>query len=195
MMSVVLKWVSDIAVYLILVTIILQIIPKRFRKYLSFFTGILLIILVLNPLTRLFEIDGSLANYFAIGEMRQQLTEMENRLKLTENVGEEKLLEKYNAQIKDNISKLIKEYGYGIQTVDVDWNLESEAEDYGSINSIYVILKEKHTQGSISIEPVKVTIGLSTQEEYVRKEIAEMKKLIADFYNLEDEHINIMIQG
>ena len=195
MMEAVFEWVCDIAVYLILVTIILQVIPKRFKKYLSFFTGILLIILVINPLTRLFDIDGALAGYFELGEMRQQLNDMENRLRLTENVGEEKLLEGYNEQIKENISKLIKEYGYKIVDIDVVWNLESESEEYGSIISIGMRLKEKRTEGTITVEPVKITLGTTTEEAYTREEIKEMKKLVANFYNLEEAHINIMIQG
>ena len=57
------------------------------------------------------------------------------------------------------------------------------------------MLDEKRTQGAIVIEPVKITIGEQKADDYTEKEIKEMKKIIADFYNLEDSHINIMIQG
>lgn len=194
-MDAVLKWVCDIAVYLILITIILQVIPKRFRKYISFFTGVLLIILVISPVTGLFNADSALADYFEIEEMRQVLNDMEDMIKFTENVSEEKLIENYSGQIKNKLAELIKEYGFRITDVKVDWNLEAGEEKYGSIKGIYIVLDEKRTQGAVVIEPVKITIGEQKADSYTENEIKEMKKIIAGFYNLEDSHINIMIQG
>lgn len=194
-MDAVLKWVCDIAVYLILITIILQVIPKRFRKYISFFTGVLLIILVISPVTGLFNADSALADYFEIEEMRQALNDMEDMIKFTENVSEEKLIENYSGQIKNKLAELIKEYGFRITDVKVDWNLEAGEEKYGSIKGIYIVLDEKRTQGAVVIEPVKITIGEQKADPYTENEIKEMKKIIAGFYNLEDSHINIMIQG
>ena len=194
-MSAVLEWVCDIAFYLILITIILQVIPKRFRKYINFFTGILLIILAIRPVTKLLSVDVVLADYFEVEEMRQALNDMEDMIKFTENVSEEKLIDNYSGQIKSKIAELIKEYGYRITDIQVGWNLDDEAEKYGSINSIYIMLDEKRTQGAIVIEPVKITVGEQKSDAYTEKEIKEMKKIIADFYNLEDSHINIMIQG
>lgn len=194
-MSSVLEWVCDIAVYLILITIILQVIPKRFRKYINFFTGVLLIILVISPVTGLFNADVALADYFEMEKMRQALNDMEDMIKFTENVSEEKLIDNYNGQIKSKISELIKEYGFRITDIQVGWNLDDGTEKYGSINSIYILLDEKRTQGAIVIKPVKITVGEQKADAYTEKEIKEMKKIIADFYNLEDSHINIMIQG
>ncbi len=194
-MNAVLEWVCDIAVYLILITIILQVIPKRFRKYINFFTGVLLIILVISPVTELLSADVALADYFEMEEMRQALNDMEDMIKFTENVSEEKLIDNYNGQIKSKISELIKEYGFRITDIEVSWNLDDETEKYGSIIGIYIVLDEKRTQGAIIIDPVKITIGEQKADAYTEKEIKEMKKIIADFYNLEDSHINIMIQG
>lgn len=190
-----LEWVCDIAVYLILVSIILQVIPKKFRKYINFFTGVLLIILVINPVTKLFDADTALVEYFEIEEMRQALSDMEDMIKFTENVNEEKLIESYNGQIADKISELIKEYGFRITDVQVSWNLDNEMKEYGSIKSIYLVLDEKRTHGTITINPMKVTIGEQKADAYTKAEVEEMKKKIAGFYNLEEEHINIMIQG
>ncbi|MBE5949176.1 MAG: hypothetical protein E7261_09130 [Lachnospiraceae bacterium] len=194
-MSHMLEWVCDIAVYLILISIVLQVIPKKFRKYINFFTGVLLIILVINPVTKLFDADKALVEYFEIEEMRQALSDMEDMIKFTENVNEEKLIESYNMQIAEKITELIKEYGFRITDVQVSWNLDNEMKEYGSIKSIYLVLDEKRTHGTITINPVKVTIGEQKADAYTKAEVEEMKKIIAGFYNLEEEHINIMIQG
>jgi len=194
-MDAILKWIGDVAVYLILVTLILQVIPKKFRKYISFFTGMLLIMLVISPVTGLFGADVALADYFKLEGMKQAVSDMEDMIRFTENVSEKKMIEGYSGQIKEKISELIKEYGFRVNEVRVAWNLDAEAENYGSINSIYVQLDEKKTPGTITIEPVKVTVGEQMHDAYMNKEILEMKAKIAGFYNLSEAHINITIQG
>lgn len=194
-MDVILKWIGDIAVYLILVTLILQIIPKKFRKYISFFTGMLLIMLVISPVTGLFGADVALADYFKLEGMKQAVSDMEDMIRFAENVYEEKMIENYNSQIRERISELIKEYGFRVNEVEVVWNLDAGTENYGSISSIYVNLDEKTTQGTITIKPVKVTVGEQLHDTYTEKEILGMKAKIAGFYNLSESHINITIQG
>ena len=151
-MDAILKWIGDVAVYLILVTLILQVIPKKFRKYISFFTGMLLIMLVISPITGLFGADAALVDYFKLEDMRQAVSDMEDMIRFTENVSEKKMIEGYNGQIKERISELIIGYGFRVNEVQVMWNLDADAEDYGSITGIYVQLDEKTTPGTITIE-------------------------------------------
>ena len=194
-MDAILKWIGDVAVYLILVTLILQVIPKKFRKYISFFTGMLLIMLVISPITGLFGADAALVDYFKLEDMKQAVSDMEDMIRFTENVSEKKMIEGYNGQIKERISELIIGYGFRVNEVQVMWNLDADEEDYGSITGIYVQLDEKTTPGTITIEPVKVTVGEQLHDAYTEKEILEMKAKIAGFYNLSEAHINITIQG
>lgn len=49
-------WLKDVSFYLILVTAVLYVLPSNsYRKYIRFFTGLVLIILLLNPIWSLFE--------------------------------------------------------------------------------------------------------------------------------------------
>ena len=49
------EWLKDISYYLILVTSVLYVLPSNsYRKYIRFFTGLVLILLLLNPILSLF---------------------------------------------------------------------------------------------------------------------------------------------
>ena len=49
------EWLKDVSFYLILVTAVLYVLPSNsYRKYIRFFTGLVLIILLLNPVLSLF---------------------------------------------------------------------------------------------------------------------------------------------
>ena len=53
------QWLQDLAVYLILVSAILQALPQEsYQKYIRFFSGLVLIILLMTPLLRLTDMEA-----------------------------------------------------------------------------------------------------------------------------------------
>lgn len=194
-MNAILEWVCDIAIYLIFITIVLQVIPKRFRKYISFFSGVVLISFVIRPITGCFIDNTLLSKYFEIEGIKQQLNDMENMIKFTENINEGKIVENYNEMIKEKVTDCIDEYGYIIKDIQIEWNLDNDTERYGTITNISLMLDEKRTQGSILVDKVEIFVDKEEENSYKEAEIKSMKNSIAAFYNLEESHINIMIQG
>lgn len=53
-MDVIYEWIKNIAFYMISVSVVLKVLPgNQYQKYIQFFTGIILIILVFLPIIRL----------------------------------------------------------------------------------------------------------------------------------------------
>ena len=49
------EWIQNIAFYLVLVTAVLHAVPnKAYKKYVRFFTGLVLILMIITPVLRLF---------------------------------------------------------------------------------------------------------------------------------------------
>ena len=52
------EWLKDISFYLILVTAVTYVLPSNsYRKYIRFFTGLVLILMLLTPVLNLFRIE------------------------------------------------------------------------------------------------------------------------------------------
>lgn len=52
------EWLRDISYYLILVTAVTYVLPSNsYRKYIRFFTGLVLILMLLTPVRNLFRIE------------------------------------------------------------------------------------------------------------------------------------------
>ena len=67
------QWLKNITFYYIIVTLILQMAPnKEYRKYIQFFTGLVLILLLAEPIQNLMKIDISIDVY---EEQMQQFEE------------------------------------------------------------------------------------------------------------------------
>ena len=62
-MEVLYEWVWNVAVYLLLVTAVTNVLPgDTYRKYLKFFTGVCLVIVMTQPLFSLFGMEEQLEN-------------------------------------------------------------------------------------------------------------------------------------
>ncbi|MBU3839695.1 MAG: stage III sporulation protein AF [Candidatus Ruminococcus intestinipullorum] len=59
------EWIQNLAVYLILVTAVMQVIPgNNYKKYVQFFTGLVLILLFMTPIFKIMGIeDGFYKRY------------------------------------------------------------------------------------------------------------------------------------
>ncbi|MBQ9765723.1 MAG: stage III sporulation protein AF [Lachnospiraceae bacterium] len=194
----ILSWVFNIAVYLILITLVLQLLPERFKKYFNFYTGILLMLIIINPITKLLKLDTSIVSQFEKAAMQFELDEISGEIKMTEGIMEEILIDEYNQIIKSGVTEIIKEYGYTLNDLEVEWRLDEEDDAYGSIGGMNVILREKRTgmSSSKTVEINPVVIGDKTPEltEYEKAQIVEIKNKLAGFYNLSEAHIIITIQ-
>ena len=67
------QWLQDLAVYLILVSAILQALPQEsYQKYIRFFSGLVLIILLMTPLLRLTDMEDSFRSRVQEQNMEQE---------------------------------------------------------------------------------------------------------------------------
>ena len=58
------QWIQNITFYFVIVTLILQMVPdKSYRKYIQFITGLILILLLAEPILNLTEFTVSFESY------------------------------------------------------------------------------------------------------------------------------------
>lgn len=66
------QWLQDLAVYLILVSAVLQALPQEsYQKYVRFFAGLVLIVLLMTPLLKLTDMEYDFAGW--VEEQKKEL--------------------------------------------------------------------------------------------------------------------------
>lgn len=82
------EWIQNIAFYLVLVTAVLHAVPdKKYMKYVRFFTGLVLILMILTPIFRVFGTDIELTelyDYMDYGKPGQVQTDEEKEIGVEE---------------------------------------------------------------------------------------------------------------
>lgn len=75
MLEYIYEWMENIAFYMVLVTAVMHLLPDSdYQKYVRFFTGLTLVVLLLTPVSGLFGIDEELKN---ISQNRDYEAQME----------------------------------------------------------------------------------------------------------------------
>ena len=89
-------WVADIAFYTLLMVVVLHVLPEKHqRKYLEFFMGVVMIILVMSPLLKFTGLEQKLDESYALGTYDQELQEFLQRQEQIETEYQVMLEEKF----------------------------------------------------------------------------------------------------
>ena len=103
MLDFIYEWIQNIAFYLILITVLLHMLPDSdYKKYIRFFTGLILILLLITPVLKLLHIDYWITEDAApwLGEGEEGLSEKEGQSGEEPAEEEKKLIEVEEIQIE-----------------------------------------------------------------------------------------------
>ena len=88
MLEYIYQWIENIAFYLIIFTVAMQMIPNNnYKKYIQFFTGLILIIMLAGPILKIFGAEQEFQDFYKEAEFEQKVKEIEEATKYLEEIG------------------------------------------------------------------------------------------------------------
>lgn len=167
------SWIRNIVCYLCLFNIFLQILPSgSFKKYVRFFGGLLLMVLVIGPLADVTHLTAGFERAWNLESLREQAEDIRLTGEGMEELRSEKINEAYQAEMKRQVEEVVRAYGLIPERTELTFSQED-----GSF---------------LTIE--KAVLTVSGNEGVYDSEISEIKKELQEVYHISSEHINISIQ-
>lgn len=84
------EWLKNLTTYTLLVAIIMQLIPnEEYRKYIRFFCGMVLIVMLMTPFLQLFGMKGEFEKLYQSKEYERVVRELEEAERIAIIVEEE----------------------------------------------------------------------------------------------------------
>ena len=78
MLEYIYEWIGNIAFYMIMVTAVLHLLPNSdYQKYIRFFTGLVLVILLATPILKIFGMEKDLVNLYDSSAYQEQMKKIE----------------------------------------------------------------------------------------------------------------------
>lgn len=199
-MEVIKNWVVTIMSVIIFITFVEIIIPSgKSKKYINVVVGLLIIVVILNPLLHIFREGVNFSDTVVQASNQIEYVTTVNRVENMQYHQEALVLEIYKnnlaSQMKNRIEKTTP---YIVKNIELD--IEKESKDFGLIKGVELYLEHQGTSAKSSkgIEPVRVDVSLNKNSSVqtlsqASNEGRAIKNDFSSFYNLSEENINIYI--
>lgn len=177
-------WVKNLVCFYILMTAVLHLLPSgSYRKYVRFFGGLLLVILLLSPILEWFRDPDLLLQKVSYESFWQEMDTVRLDVKGMEKVQQQAYKKEYEKAIANDIALMAEESSFTV--------LSSQAElteDY-RLAWVDLSLLPKDQEGEVLVE--KITFSDNSREY---PGVLELKQRIMEFYQVKEEQIQIMVQ-
>ncbi|TAH66647.1 MAG: hypothetical protein EWM47_09940 [Anaerolineaceae bacterium] len=207
------EWVRNIVIYLILNTIIMNLLGNSsYKKYVSIISGMILLLIVVSPFLKLINMDEILDYYLNTNIYQTDVSDFQNELRIMEDKQKEAVFAGFTERIKDQVADILQDDNLYLYDVDVVINQDTESGSFGEIISLTVnagyLEDEAIPVQMIDIDKIVISnIKKDKSGDYINDEYGEkamqnlpspqeihIKKRLSDFYNMKQDNINISIK-
>jgi len=182
-------WIRNIICYICFYNVFLQVLPgKAYKKYVSFFGSLILLLVVLEPVTDWLNLSNRLEQLWRMESIREELDEAEITMQGMEELRSEKINAAFEAELERQIVEIIKAHGfYSIET-----NIIFEENSDGVLQ-----ISKIDSRISESNKKIDISIGADNEENAGKEdsqEVLEIKKEIQEVYHIPLGNINMNIE-
>ncbi len=200
------EWVRNIVIYLILNTIIMNLLgSSSYKKYISIVSGMILLLIVVSPFLKLLNMDGILDYYLNSNIYQSDVSGFQKELSLMEDKQKDIVFAGFKDRIKEQVSDVLQDGGLYLYDVEVVFNQNTESSSFGEIESMKIsagyLEDEAIPAHKINIEKIMISSNTEdTEDEQSEQKLPSpeeihIKNRLSDFYNMKQDNINISIQG
>ena len=205
-MEQVFTWVRNIVVYMILNTIIMNLLgDKSYKKYVSIVSGMILLLIVIAPLLKLTKLEDSLDYFILSNDSAVIASDFKNDLNRMEKAQSDAIFLEYKKKLRSQVEGLLLEEKLTLKSFEVILDQDPSSSSYGELLQMKLTATpeqngkdEDSKDPSIDeIEISRVDINQSDQEPERPPTPLEIhiKSRLADFYQIDQNNITITIRS
>ena len=191
MMGIFQEWIQNIVVFLLLMTMAGQLIPdEKYKKYIRLTMGLLLILVVLLPLTRLAGMDKKIYQNFIRESFRISAEDAQAGESIVGMEGQ--FAEVYKQMIEEEVRLYFEANAMVLKYCEFDMDSDTESENYGQIYKMRLGIRPKDRDTSENIGEIK--IGGEREAAAVPEEkIEQWKQDVSLQFGIDAEQLELEI--
>lgn len=150
-MTAVYEWVRNITYYMIFITVVGNLLAdSKYEKYLRFFAGIILILLVLKPLTGSLRLDERIAYLFESISFQKEADDFKEKLWGMEDERLQRVMSTYEEAVAMDIRGMADTAGFSVRSVKVTIETDRDSPLYGHVTDLYMKLGRQKEENAAS---------------------------------------------
>lgn len=144
-MDMIYEWLRNVAVFFILMTAVLNVLPdEKYRKYVQFFLGLVMLIVLCRPILAIGNLDGVLKETLRKLTLEEEVRGMEQSRIRVEGIQKEALYQGYEKEISGQVSDYLE--GMGVVPVRVDVSIGEKEGEEPEVERIEVLIRKTEEQ-------------------------------------------------
>ena len=209
-MEAVYGWIRNLIGFFLFVTVIEHLLPgDSYRKYVRLFSGMVMILLVLKPLSQKLQIEERIARYYESFVFRYEADELKENILGIEEQRLEQMIAQYEEAVELDVKQMAEDMGFVVRDCRVKIDGEESSERFGTVTRIFLTVSEESADGEKEtatemvepVEPVIVGGGARPAKDTppagkspkYDRETAGLRRRIASYYGLEESYVEIQI--
>ncbi len=192
MLSGIYQWVLNIAVCLIFMSLILKLLPeKAYAKYVRYFMGMVLLLVVLEPVGNLFHLDEVMEELEQGFESSAREDRFREELALMGEEYEEEMIRQYEDELSRGAAEALSRQGFGEVAVFVEIDGDPESGTFGQILRAAASGGPSGEEGKIAVERKKVQILDEDASYREQAENGELRSALASYLGIGEEQVSV----
>lgn len=138
-MSELYSWIGNLTAYFLFMSVLDNLLPgKKYTRYLRLFAGMVLILLVLQPLTVSLRLEERIAHYYEAFVFQNQADDLKQELLGVESQRLEQLIGQYEAAVEQDVVMMAEDAGYVADSCRVEIGRKQGSESFGRVTGIQI---------------------------------------------------------
>lgn len=208
-------WIRNLTGYFLFMSVLDNLLPgKKYTRYIRLFSGMVLILLVLQPLTVSLRLEERIAHYYESFVFQYQADDLKQELLGVEKQQLEQLIGQYEHAVEQDVEQMAEDAGFTVQSCLAQIGREEGTESFGTVTGIQVTLGECAESTEYGVDPVRPveqvqvrawTEARTPEEEQksvqssaqsdaeLRAKAGTLRRKIASYYNLEESYVEVQV--
>lgn len=199
------SWVGNLTFYLIFITVVNNLLPnRRYERYLKLFTGMVMILLVLQPITGSLRLEDRIAYYFESITFRNESVDLKKELLGMEDQRLTQMIDQYEKAVASDVGAMAEDMEFFVRKTEITIEKNQEEEAFGTVTHIRMAVSREEIMdvaedGMDPIEAVEpVRIGES-QEQPVEaaapdEGLNRLRRKVEGYYGLQTTDVEIWLE-
>lgn len=187
------QFVQNILVYVVIVTVLRGLISNpRYSQYFQFFSGVIMILLMLSPVLSVFDFENEWYSLLEEKVLQMDLDHIKEEMSIADGRFEEMVKEEYKETIKKQVVVMAEENGVQAAEVsveilegDTEWQIAEIAVTAGKASGESVEKEE------LSVETVQIEEKERRNVNNVSKDEKALKRQICSYFALGEDKVHI----
>lgn len=191
------EWIRSMACYLILMTMILNLLPdKKYEKYLRLFTGMVFLMLVFSPFADMTGVEAQMAGAFERMTFANDAKLLRREIEDADGKRMERLVGAYEDAVKTDLQTMAE--GGVLTCLEVHVQLDGELDggNFGKIEQVEMVVGVHRAVGSAGEDMADVPVLAGGElRQKANREISDLRKRIGEYYGVEEGNIRITLEN